>query len=131
MKPRGRRRSVHRRPAALRLRVRARVLRDSFVRLVIVALVVAAAAVPAHARTVRILMENLVLRPAETRAKVGDTVEWINDDMVAHTATARNGDFDMIVPSKSTVSFALLKAGTIEYYSRFHPIMKGRLRISR
>jgi hypothetical protein len=37
----------------------------------------------------------------------------------------------MIVPSKSTVSFALLKAGTIEYYSRFHPIMKGRLRISR
>jgi len=122
-------RSVHRRPAALRLPVRARVLRESFARLVAAALVIAAAAVPAHARTVRILMENLVLRPADTRAKVGDTVEWINDDMVAHTATARSGDFDVIVPSKRTASFVLLKVGTVEYYSRFHPIMKGRLRI--
>ena len=98
-------------------------------RLIVAALVIAATTVSAQARTVRILMENLVLRPAVTVAKVGDTVKWINDDMVVHTATARNGDFDVIVPSKSTASFVLLKAGTIEYYSRFHPIMEGRLKI--
>jgi hypothetical protein len=49
--------------------------------------------------------------------------------MVAHTATARNGEFDVIVPSKSTARLVLLKAGLIEYYSRFHPIMAGRLKI--
>jgi plastocyanin len=83
---------------------------------------------PAQARTVRILMETLVLRPATVVAKIGDAVEWTNEDMVAHTATATNGEFEVIVPSKSTASIMLLKAGTIEYYSRFHPIMQGKLK---
>jgi plastocyanin len=99
--------------------------------LVIAVLVLIAIGVPARARTVRILMENLVLRPTDTLAKIGDIVEWTNDDVVAHTATARNGEFEVIVPPKSTASIVLLKSGTVEYYSRFHPIMKGRLKIRR
>jgi plastocyanin len=96
---------------------------------VVAVLVVTAIVDPARARTVRILMENLVLRPSDASAKIGDTVEWTNDDMVTHTATIRNGEFEVIVPSKSTARHVLLKAGTIEYYSRFHPIMAGRLKI--
>ena len=52
-------------------------------------------AVPAHAATIQIVMENLVFAPAEVSAKVGDTIEWVNKDVFAHTATARNGDFDV------------------------------------
>ena len=104
-------------------------MRPSHLRFVVAVLVMTAIGVPARARTVRILMENLVLRPSDTVAKIGDTVEWINDDMVAHTATARNGEFEVIVPSKSTARLVLLKAGTIEYYSHFHPTMAGRLKI--
>lgn len=85
---------------------------------------------PAHARTVRILMQNLVIKPAVAVARVGDTVEWINDDMVDHTATAGCGGFDVIIPAKETTSVVLTQAGTFEYVSRFHPIMKGRLKIS-
>jgi plastocyanin len=88
------------------------------------------APVSAHAATIQITMENLVIAPAEATAKVGDTVELINKDVFAHTATARNGDFDVAMPPKKTVTFVLKKAGAIEYYCRFHPNMKAVLNVS-
>ena len=88
------------------------------------------ATVPAQAATIQIVMENLVVSPAEATAKVGDTIEWINKDVFAHTATARNGDFDVTMPPKKTVTSVLNKAGTVEYYCRFHPNMKAVLTIA-
>ena len=75
-------------------------------------------------------MENLVISPAEATAKVGDTVEWINKDILAHTATARNGDFDVALPPNKTVTLVLKKAGAIDYYCRFHPNMKAMLTVT-
>jgi plastocyanin len=95
----------------------------------VLALALAAIAVPAHAATIQIVMENLVVAPAEASARVGDTVEWVNKDVFAHTATARNGDFDVNLPPKKTVTSVLNKAGTVEYYCRFHPNMKAVLKI--
>jgi plastocyanin len=86
-----------------------------------------AMSVSAHAATIQITMENLVISPAEASAKVGDTIEWINKDIFAHTATARNGDWDVTMPPKKTVTSVLKKAGTVEYYCRFHPNMKATL----
>ena len=96
----------------------------------LLAFALGAAAVPAHAATIQIVMENLVFTPSEVSANVGDTIEWINKDVFAHTATARNGDFDVMMPSKKTVTSVLKKAGTIEYYCRFHPNMKAVLTIA-
>jgi plastocyanin len=98
--------------------------------LIATALISGAIAVPAHAATIQIVMENLVMLPAEATAKVGDTIEWINKDIFAHTATARNGDFDVTMPPKKTVTSVLKKAGTVEYYCRFHPNMKAVLTIA-
>ena len=86
--------------------------------------------VSAHAATIQITMENLVIAPAETAAKVGDTLELINKDIFAHTATARNGEFDVMMPPKKTVTYVLKKAGTVEYYCRFHPNMKAVLNVA-
>jgi plastocyanin len=86
--------------------------------------------VSAHAATIQITMENLVVSPLEANAKVGDTLELINKDVLAHTATARNGDFDVAMPPKKTVTYVLKKAGTVEYYCRFHPNMKATLTIA-
>jgi plastocyanin len=85
------------------------------------------ASVSAHAATIQISVENLVFAPAEASAKVGDTIEWINKDVFAHTATARNGDWDVTIPPKKTVTSVLKKAGTLDYYCRFHPNMKATL----
>jgi plastocyanin len=86
--------------------------------------------VSAHATTIQITMDNLVISPAEATAKVGDTIELINKDILAHTATARNGDFDVAMPPKKTVTYVLKRAGTVEYYCRFHPNMKATLTIA-
>ncbi len=88
------------------------------------------ASVPAQAATIQISMENLEIAPAEVSAKVGDTIEWINKDVLAHTATAKSGDFDVMLPPKKSGTTVLKKAGTIEYYCRFHPNMKATLNVA-
>ena len=50
-------------------------------------------------------------------------------DAITHTATAKNGDFDVMQPPKKTVTSVLKKAGTVENYCRYHPNMKGVLKI--
>ena len=93
------------------------------------AVVFATMVVPACAATVQITMENLEISPKDASAKVGDTIEWINKDVFAHTATAGNGDFDLNLPAKKSGTLVLKKAGTVDYYCRFHPNMKATLRI--
>lgn len=95
-----------------------------------VALVFAAMVVPARAATIEITMENLVISPAEVSAKVGDTIAWINKDVFAHTATAKNGDFDVALPPKKSATSVLKKAGTVDYYCRYHPNMTATLKIA-
>jgi plastocyanin len=96
----------------------------------IVAVLILGTSVSARAATIQISMENLEISPAEVAAKVGDTIEWVNKDVFAHTATARNGDFDVALPPKKSGTLVLKKAGTVDYYCRFHPNMKAVLTIA-
>ena len=96
---------------------------------IFIALLFGTIAVRAQAATIQITMQDLVFAPADVSAKVGDTIEWINKDVFAHTATARNGDFDVTMPPKKAVTSVLKKPGTVEYYCRYHPNMKAALRI--
>ncbi len=97
---------------------------------IVVAGVVSGASISALAATVQITMDKLEIAPAEVSAKVGDTIEWINKDPFAHTATAKNGDWDVMLPPNSSGSLVLKKAGTFEYYCRFHPNMKATLKVA-
>ena len=84
--------------------------------------------VSAHAATIQIVMEKLLFQPAETQAKVGDTIEWVNKDFVAHTATATSGDnWNVVIAPNKTEKLVLTKSGTIDYYCKYHPAMKGKL----
>src|SRR5687768_12078519 len=99
-------------------------------RWIVLALLVAPvglASVSAHAATIQIVMDKMVFAPVETKAKVGDTIEWINKDVVAHTATATGGDWNVNIAGKKTEKQVLQKAGSFDYYCKWHPNMKGRL----
>jgi plastocyanin len=85
--------------------------------------------VPAHAETIYVTIDRLVFAPGELKAKAGDTITWINKDIVAHTATVRGG-FDVMIEANKSASLVLTKAGIVEYYCRFHPNMKGRITIT-
>lgn len=93
------------------------------------AVVFATMVVPANAATIQITMENLEISPADASAKVGDTIEWVNKDVFAHTATAKGADFDVTLPPKKSATFVVKKAGAVEYYCRYHPNMKATLKI--
>jgi plastocyanin len=96
----------------------------------IAAALVLGVSISAQAATIQITMENMAIAPAETSAKVGDTIEWTNKDVFVHTATARNGDFDVTLPPHKTATLVLKKAGSIDYYCRFHPNMKATLTVA-
>lgn len=61
------------------------------------------------------------------RAKVGDTIVWVNRDTVPHTATARDKTFDVRVQQGQSVSMVVKKAGNIAFYCIYHPAMRGTL----
>ncbi|OCP05741.1 MULTISPECIES: cupredoxin family copper-binding protein [unclassified Ensifer] len=83
---------------------------------------------PARAETIRVTIEKLVFSPAEISVAVGDVVEWQNNDVMAHTATVK-GDFDIAIPPGGTAALTVTKAGTFDYFCRFHPNMKARLQV--
>lgn len=91
---------------------------------------VAMSIVPAQAETIQVTIDKLVYSPADVKAKVGDTIEWVNKDVFAHTATVK-GDWDVMIPAKKNASFVLKKAGDVEYYCRFHPNMKARISVAK
>ena len=58
----------------------------------------------------------------------GDTVEWVNKDLLTHTVTARNGSFDSKeIPTGKTWSFTPTARGQFDYRCTIHPTMKGSL----
>jgi plastocyanin len=93
-------------------------------------LLLAAACVSAHAATIQISVQKMEFSPTEVSANVGDAIEWNNEDVLLHSATARNGDFDVNLPPKKTGSVVLKKAGTVDYYCRYHPNMKATINVA-
>ncbi|OBQ82473.1 MULTISPECIES: cupredoxin family copper-binding protein [unclassified Mesorhizobium] len=89
-------------------------------------LALALVAPPALAATIEVTIDRLVYSPASVEAKVGDTIEWVNKDVIAHTATVKGG-WEVMIPPKSKGRITLKQAGAVDYFCRFHPNMKGRL----
>jgi plastocyanin len=83
--------------------------------------------VPVQAETIQVIVDKLVFAPVDVNAKVGDTVEWVNKDAFAHTATATNGDWNVTLAPKQNGQLVLKKPGTTNYFCKFHPNMKGRV----
>lgn len=69
--------------------------------------------------------------PVPADLRVGDTIEWVNNDIFLHSATARDKSFDVDLKPKAHVRIVLKKAGRIAFYCRYHPGMTGILVVSK
>jgi len=85
---------------------------------------------PAGAAVIEVTITKMVFGPIEITAQVGDTIEWVNTDFVAHTATARGKSFDVLISAHGKGNLVVKTAGTFDYFCRFHPMMKGKIRIN-
>ena len=97
--------------------------------LALTALALAMVAASARAETVTVTVDKMVFSPAVVKARVGDTIEWVNKDTFAHTATVKGG-WEVMLPVKKSGSITVDTAGTIDYICRFHPNMKGQIVVS-
>ncbi len=84
-------------------------------------------AVLVAANVVPIGMKKLTFTPSAVEVHVGDTIEWSNDDFLEHTATARDGSWDFVLPKGSKTRMTVKTAGSFDYFCRLHPNMTGRI----
>ena len=75
-------------------------------------------------------VDGLAFGPASEVLHVNDIVEWVNQDMFRHTATASDGSFDIDLPTGGKGRTTLRQAGVVSYFCRFHPGMKDRLEVA-
>jgi plastocyanin len=87
-----------------------------------------AGAGPADARTWVVTIEQMRFNPPTVTAQSGDSVVWVNKDLVAHTASAGAKGFDSgsIAPEASW-RYVASKPGRYPYKCLFHPTMHGTL----
>ena len=59
---------------------------------------------------------------------IGDIIEWVNRDIVPHTATAvdKSWDTGLIAPGKS-VLFEVKVGMASDYFCFYHPMMKAKI----
>ena len=91
----------------------------------VAAMLIQAAA--AEGRVHRIEMKGVAFAPAQLMVRTGDIVEWVNGDIVAHTATSKDGGFDIRVLSGQRGSAVMTRPGAFTYSCRYHPNMKGQV----
>jgi plastocyanin len=91
---------------------------------------VSAAAGRGHPAKVQVIViKSLAFRPAAADLQVGQAVEWDNEDIFQHSATAKDGSFNVELPPHSKKRIVLRRAGRVAYYCRYHPGMTGVLQV--
>lgn len=94
---------------------------------ILAGLLLAASGLPCAAAEYQIVIARMKFGPPPATLHVGDVIVWRNDDMFRHSATARDASFDVDLPPKSEKRTTIARAGAVDFYCRFHPMMKGKL----
>jgi plastocyanin len=92
--------------------------------------VAAGFAATAAAATHTVTIEGFAFKPQTLEIKAGDTVEWVNRDILPHTATASANAFDSkTIDPGARWSWTARTAGQYAYECALHPNMKGVVQV--
>jgi plastocyanin len=68
--------------------------------------------------------------PKTVTVAVGDSIVWVNKDLLVHTVTAKGGSFDSRdIPAGGSWTYVAKVEGLSAYGCTYHPTMKGTLRV--
>jgi plastocyanin len=77
-----------------------------------------------------VTIEGMKFTPESLTVKAGDTVVWVNKDIVPHTATGVQKEFDSKeIKAEGTWKLVAKKKGNVAYVCNFHPTMKAMLTV--
>ena len=79
--------------------------------------------------TFTIVVDKMKFGPAPANLARGDSIVFMNKDFLRHSATASDRSFDVDLPANGKARIVLNKAGTINYVCRYHPGMRGVLKV--
>ena len=82
------------------------------------------------ARTATVVVDKLAFGALPANLHVGDSVLWVNRDLFRHSATSA-GHFDLDLPAGARRRMLLTRAGVFPFTCKYHPGMKGVLKVSR
>ncbi len=82
-------------------------------------------------KTHTVTIENMKFQPEVLTVASGDSVIWVNKDLVPHTATSsKPGIFDSkMIASDTSWKLIVRKKGDFAYVCSYHPTMKATLRV--
>jgi len=81
---------------------------------------------PIH-KVYNVEIKQMQFQPASLRLQKGDTIVWINHDIVAHDVTEETGKLWTSGPLAPGTSWSLVVTQSADYYCSIHVVMKGKL----
>jgi plastocyanin len=81
-----------------------------------------------------VVMKNLAFAPRKINAKVGQTIDWTNQDTAAHNVSYVSGPkfkSSGTLNTGSKFSLKLTQPGTIHYVCTIHPFMTATIVVSK
>jgi plastocyanin len=80
--------------------------------------------------THRVTIDATSFEPATVTIRAGDSVVWMNRDIIPHTATQTGKGFDSgTLKSGDAWKHTFKTAGDVAYVCTFHPTMKGTVKV--
>jgi plastocyanin len=81
-----------------------------------------------------VVIESMRFEPATLTVRTGDSVTWVNKDIVAHTATTLAAakvpfDSEMIAVGREW-KHTFTKSGKYDYLCTYHPTMKALIEVT-
>lgn len=80
-------------------------------------------------RKYTIEIKEMRFQPDDLQVHVGDTVEWINKDLVAHDITEEVNKEWSSGPLNAGKSWDLVVTKSANYFCSIHVVMKGKLEV--
>lgn len=83
-----------------------------------------------HPKTHTVTIDEMRFQPDVLTVSPGDTVVWVNKDLVPHTATSGAGGFDSKeLPTGKSWSYKATAKGDFAYVCTIHPTMRATLKV--
>ena len=80
--------------------------------------------------TYTVTIDGTRFTPGVLTVRAGDTIVWVNKDIIPHTATSKAGGFDsLVIATGKSWTHKTADKGEYPYLCTFHPTMKGTLRV--
>lgn len=78
-------------------------------------------------RTHVIVIDKMKFGPVPKNVRAGDVILWVNRDIFRHTATARDGSFNIDLAPSARGKTVVKRRGAFAFYCTYHPGMTGRI----